>query len=36
VVDRSKFEARGFRFKGELDKGINESVALLRGLTGNR
>lgn len=31
-VDRSKFESRGFRFKGELDKGIRESVLLLQSL----
>lgn len=32
VVDRSKFELCGFRFKGKLDEGIRESIDLLRSL----
>jgi UDP-glucose 4-epimerase len=32
VVDRSKFESRGFRFNGELDKGISESIRLFQPL----
>jgi UDP-glucose 4-epimerase len=31
-VDRSKFESRGFRFNGQLDDGIRESIHLLRPL----
>ena len=31
VVDRAKFEARGFSFKGQLDRGIGETVRLLAG-----
>ena len=36
VVDRSKFESRGFRFKGELDEGIRESMHLLRSLAASQ
>jgi len=32
TVDRSKFESRGFRFSGDIDKGIGESIDLLRSL----
>jgi UDP-glucose 4-epimerase len=32
TVDRSKFEAQGFRFVGDLDTGIRESIELLRPL----
>jgi len=32
TVDRSKFEARGFRFVGDLDTGIRESIELLQPL----
>lgn len=31
-VDRSKFASRGFRFNGQLDDGIRESIQLLRPL----
>jgi UDP-glucose 4-epimerase len=33
TVDRSKFESRGFRFHGELDRSLRESVGLLRQLS---
>lgn len=35
-VDRSKFESRGFCFNGELDKGIRESIQLLRPLVASQ
>jgi UDP-glucose 4-epimerase len=32
IVDRSKFESRGFSFHGDLDRGIRESIQLLQQL----
>jgi nucleoside-diphosphate-sugar epimerase len=36
TVDRSKFEGSGFRFMGDLDTGIRESVELLRPLVASQ
>lgn len=32
AVDRSRFEAQGFRFRGELDRGVGDTVRLLKPL----
>jgi nucleoside-diphosphate-sugar epimerase len=32
TVDRSRFEAQGFKFRGDLDRGIGDTVALLKPL----
>jgi nucleoside-diphosphate-sugar epimerase len=36
TVDRSKFESRGFKFEGDLNAAIAESISLLRPLTDQR
>ena len=36
TVDGGKFESRGFRFEGDLRRGIGESIELLKALAGNR
>jgi nucleoside-diphosphate-sugar epimerase len=36
TVDGGKFESRGFRFEGDLKRGIGESIELLKALAGNR
>jgi nucleoside-diphosphate-sugar epimerase len=36
TVDRSKFESKGFKFEGDLNGAIGETITLLRSLIGER